>query len=995
MKDETRKRIGKSTWIISIILLIAVGLFIFLTTNEPFIQRDFQRTICKMDNSMQQLIEKGLNHEELEKCNTGLTVFMNDTLVFWNRNDASPKLMKRKVVVGRDTICPLLTGNYFIKSYQNGTMTYYVYRLVNTTYPIENKYFDNHLNNLPPFIDANISLTEDGGTKLTNCDGKVLANYTIAKKPRLKQPYRTIWPIPILLLLIIGLILTYRKTTSEQHKEEKKTRVVEFGIASILLVSIVGTIIYYKFSVNRENEQMEQLAQRLVEKRDIDFEESYANFAKQLQTDTTLREMLFAESNVLTDVILGYTKELVFDTTMQTYQTTLTLCSPEEEINIEPEGYVIDCDKYFLEKLANNKQKKVGNGLYFLDYYTLDPNYLGKILISSKDNQQKKTLYFEFYKPIAPEGFGFPQLLQETNSQKPYQYSVASYRDDQLVYKYGRYVYPSFLNSLKIKNKNIAYSKNYKHYAIIDDEHNALVISTPTMKFSEKVSPFAIFFLGLSIPFLLIVWLCRPKGDKKRKTFRRRLQTIIFLTLGIALIAIGPVSIVYMQTLYNQKTEATQFETTRTLMIEMSNDLDIAELLRTATRDTWNRILQQYATAFFTDINLYHSNGQLLATTRPEIYELHLQAPIMNAEAYQNIHRNKELYYTHDEHLGKGKYASAYIPLNDVNGNTLAYLNTPYFSSNTDLHNEIKNFVLTYINIILVLLGVAIVVILHLTKRITQPLALIQSNLSKYELIGKNEPIEYKGEDEIGQLVQEYNNLIVKLHKSVEELKRTTTESAWRGVARQVAHEIKNSLTPMRLSIQMLQRNMENGKATTEQIQRTNNTLIEQIDALSDIASSFSSYAKLPENHPQPLDLAELVGNVVNFYDNVGNITFTYNYDPNQNHTFNGDKTNLNSAVTNVVKNAVQAIGSKQEGRIDVSLTTTENTFVIRVKDNGKGIKEEDKDKIFLPNFTTKTGGSGVGLSLTYNIIITAGGTISFESTEGEGAEFIIELPKK
>ena len=181
MKDETRKRIGKSTWIISIILLIAVGLFIFLTTNESFIQRDFQRTICKMDNSMQQLIEKGLNHEELEKCNTGLTVFMNDTLVFWNRNDVSPKLMKRKVVVGHDTICPLLTGNYFIKSYQNGTMTYYVYRLVNTTYPIENKYFDNHLNNLPPFIDANISLTEDGGTKLTNCDGKVLANYTIAK----------------------------------------------------------------------------------------------------------------------------------------------------------------------------------------------------------------------------------------------------------------------------------------------------------------------------------------------------------------------------------------------------------------------------------------------------------------------------------------------------------------------------------------------------------------------------------------------------------------------------------------------------------------------------------------------------------------------------------------------------------------------------------------------------------------------------------------------
>lgn len=997
MKDETRKRIGNSIWMISIALLIITGVFIVLATNETFVQKHFQRTIQKMDLSMQKLIDKGLNHEELEKSHTGLTIFMSDTLVFWNTNDVSPKLMKRKVVVGHDTICPLLTGNYFVKSYQSGTMTYYVYRLINTTYQIENKYFENHLQTLPPFIEADIDLTDEGGTKITNCDGKVLANYTITKKPRLKQPFRTIWPFPIILLLVIGLLVAYKKTATEPQKEEKKkTRVVEIGIAAILLISIIGTFIYYKYSVKHENEQLERLAQTLVDKRDLAFEESYANFAEQLKADTSLREMLFAESNVLTDVILGYTKELMFDTTMQAYHTTLTLCAPDEEIDIEPEGYVTGCDNYFLEKLANNKQKRVGDELYFLDYYTLDPNYLGKIRINSRDNQQQKTLYFEFYKPIAPEGFGFPQLLQENNSQKPYQYSVASYRDNQLVYKYGKYVYPNFFNSMKVKDKEITYSKNYKHYAIIDGEHNALIISTPTMKFSEKVSPFAVFFLGLAIPFLLIVWLSRPKEDnKKRKTFRRRLQTIIFLTLGVALLAIGPVSVVYMQTLYNQKTETAQFETTRTLMLEMSNDLNIGELLINASRDNWNGILQQYATTFFTDLNLYHRNGQLLATTRPEIYELHLQAPMMNAEAYQNIHRNKELYFTHDEKLGKGKYASAYIPLNDNNGNTLAYLNTPNFSSSADLHDEIKNFVLTYINILLVLLGAALVVILHFTKRITQPLALIQSNLSKYELVGKNEPIDYKGEDEIGQLVQEYNKLRVKLDKSVEELKRTTTESAWQEVAKQAAHEIKNSLTPMRLSIQMLQRNMENGNATPEQIQRTNNTIIEQIDALSNIANSFSTYAKMPENHPQPLDLAELVGNVVNFYDNVENITFTYNYDPTQDHTFNGDKTNLNSAVTNIVKNAVQAIGSKPEGRIDVSLTVTENTFVIRVKDNGKGIKEEDKGKIFLPNFTTKTGGSGIGLSLTFNIIKASGGTVYFESKEGEGAEFVIELPKK
>jgi nitrogen fixation/metabolism regulation signal transduction histidine kinase len=256
------------------------------------------------------------------------------------------------------------------------------------------------------------------------------------------------------------------------------------------------------------------------------------------------------------------------------------------------------------------------------------------------------------------------------------------------------------------------------------------------------------------------------------------------------------------------------------------------------------------------------------------------------------------------------------------------------------------------------------------------------------------EYIIYEREDELSTLVRAYNLMVHDLSESSKMAAQAERDKAWSEMARQVAHEIKNSLTPMRLSVQLLQHNIDNGKATPEQIQRTTNTLIEQIDALSDIASSFSRYAKLPENHPQPLDLAELVGNVVNLYDNAENIAFYYEFDKTKDHTFNGDKTNLNSAVSNLIKNAVQAIGSKPDGRINVGLKDAETSFVISVKDNGKGIKDEDKDRIFLPNFTTKSGGSGVGLSLTYNIVHAAGGTISFESQEGEGAEFIITLPK-
>ena len=267
--------------------------------------------------------------------------------------------------------------------------------------------------------------------------------------------------------------------------------------------------------------------------------------------------------------------------------------------------------------------------------------------------------------------------------------------------------------------------------------------------------------------------------------------------------------------------------------------------------------------------------------------------------------------------------------------------------------------------------------------------------MRRVDINKSNEKLEWKRKDEIGALINQYNQLVVELEKSAAELKRTTTESAWRGVARQVAHEIHNSLTPMRLSVQLLQRAVEQQSDDLEErVQRTTATLLEQIDALSDIASSFSQYAKLPVNNPQPFDLAELVGNLVNLYDNMENIEFSYVFDAQTDYTFNGDKTNLNSAIGNIIKNAVQAVATKPNGRIDVSLRSTGAAFVVSVKDNGKGIKEEDKKMIFVPNFTTKTGGSGVGLSLAYNIIHSAGGTITFESKEGEGTEFVIELPR-
>lgn len=961
-------------------------------TNPNYLSKRIQRSFQKEQLKIETLLAQETNLETFENNGIGVFVYHNDSLQYWNTNEVSPRLLRRKVILGTDTICNLLNGDYYIKSFKKADEQWFVFKQVNSTYKLENEYFENKFRLCKLPAETKVKFNQDGIFELSTNQGKMVGKFSIVKtKPTNRQ--KDYFFIGAGVLFIIGIVLLVK--TRHSNEDKKSHFRVEYTIFAILILAIIATYAYNKWCQAKENKQMAALAEKLMDKHDVRFERSFAGFSELVKTDTDLHDMIYSESNVLADVILGYCKELLFDETMAKYNVSLTLCKGNEEISIQPEGYIMGCEDYFEDLLANNKNEQVEECLYFMDYNTLDPSYLGIIELQSNDTSKYKTLYFEFYKPVAPEGFGFPQLLQEKNNQNGNDYSVANYKNDLLVYKYGKYIYPNYYKNIKTKEGDYSIDNNYKHYTLRNANGNVLIISTPRKGWSEITAPFAVFFLGMLIPMLLIYWLCKPKEKRswKDRTLRQKMQTVVFSTLAIALITVVPVSLIYMRSLYNKKTLETHYETTRTVATELSNNEKKA-LSENTSRDEWTEILQHYANTFFIDLNLYAKDGHLTATTRQEVYELNLQGPLMNPEAYKHIHGNEEIYYTHEELLGKGSYESAYIPLTDANGVTLAYLNTPYFSSVTDLQKEIRNFVLTYINIILVLLGIALIFVLSITRRLTEPLTLIQNKLGDIKIDQKNEPIEWKGNDEIGALVKQYNQLIVQLEESTAELKRNTTEKAWRGVARQVAHEIKNSLTPMRLSVQMLQRNVENGNATPEQIKRTSNTLIEQIDALSDIAASFSRYAKLPENHPQPLDLAELLQNLVNLYDNQENIQFQLEYDPQADHTYEGDKTNLNSAIGNIIKNATQAIGSKPEGLVLVSLKVTETHFIISVKDNGKGIKEEDKERIFLPNFTTKSGGSGVGLSLAYNIVLSVGGTITFESEEGRGAEFVVSLPK-
>jgi nitrogen fixation/metabolism regulation signal transduction histidine kinase len=260
--------------------------------------------------------------------------------------------------------------------------------------------------------------------------------------------------------------------------------------------------------------------------------------------------------------------------------------------------------------------------------------------------------------------------------------------------------------------------------------------------------------------------------------------------------------------------------------------------------------------------------------------------------------------------------------------------------------------------------------------------------------LGKEQtPILYKGDDEIGVLVREYNTKLLELQESSEKLARTEREMAWREMAKQVAHEIKNPLTPMKLRIQHFQRSFDpNADDADDRIAQFSDSLIEQIDALTNIANAFSNFAKMPKSQFEKVDLVRIVRSVVDTFSAEEHVTI--NAEIAVDHAYiMADKELMLRVFNNLIKNAIQAIPMNNAGLIEIQLKEEDKKVVIAVRDNGMGISEEMKDKIFVPNFTTKSTGTGLGLAMVKQIIESHDGQISFESEPGNTI-FTIRLPK-
>ncbi len=656
------------------------------------------------------------------------------------------------------------------------------------------------------------------------------------------------------------------------------------------------------------------------------------------------------------------------------------------------------------QKILTKAQPIAGHTNIFLSKDEIGhPSYiLLKKLPNIASGSQVPQLIIEFKKAARKQSKVYTNLL----SQKEFKglddlrnYDYAIVKNAKPIVQQGVLAdEPNFAKAPEIKGhlKMTQGESVYFMYRAAENEY--VILKKPKNNLFHPVSLFSFIFGFL----LLMVILLAAINSKiailpdnlnfqfwNKPSLKNRIQfSIILLTIAIFLV-IAVVSVYFLTDSYSS------YDKSR-LSRKVSGVQTSAEQYLHQANDSLNLLsnyVEDIAKAERIDFNIFNLKGQLIQSSEMDIFKRGVLSPKMNAYAFEFLKNSGKSDLQIEESISTQTFTSAFTTLADSKGQTIAYVGIPYRNQQRTQTDDVVNFLGNLVNVYVSLLMLAAGISIRVAEKITKPITTIGENLKEIKLGKSNEPLEWKTNDEIGALVGEYNRMIVKLEHSAKLLARSEREGAWREMAKQVAHEIKNPLTPMKLSIQYLQHAFRSNPDNIEPLlKRVSITLIEQIDSLAQIADEFSNFAKMPRANNQQIKLNDLVESVHDLFKESKNTEVNLSL-PDQPFYVFADKNHLVRVLNNMIKNAVEAIPDSRAGKIDVTLTQEDNLAVIKVIDNGVGIPDEMKERVFVPNFTTKNSGTGLGLAISKNIIESVNGTIYFETEKDVGTTFFVKLP--
>lgn len=632
---------------------------------------------------------------------------------------------------------------------------------------------------------------------------------------------------------------------------------------------------------------------------------------------------------------------------------------------------------------------------------TKDSSYLGSLFVLVQPRSYENTTLV-------------PELLRQTNSistltENGYVFGI--YDNRKLVSSFTGFNFADTVtpSQLPVTGYYFKDSLGYSQLWYNTGNNKLLVIAKKNNWVFNLITLFAYLF----VLFIILAFAVyggrkmindRPGLTKIRDLFRFNLRSQIQLTfIGVSILSflvIGIVTISFFIHRFNVRT-TNQLITNSQIIAHEIEQMVKSEIIPdndfgtgpSANGSEFEKQIEDMASIHNTDINFYAKNGALIVSSQPFIYTREILSTRMNPFAFNELHYNQSTRITQIEKIGNFSYNNVYMPIKDEKEETIAYLNIPSLRSQNELKEEISDFLVTLIILNALIFIFAGAIAVAITGRITSSLELIGNKMKDIKIGALNEEIEWKGNDEIGMLISEYNKMVKQLEQSAEALAKSEREGAWRQMARQVAHEIKNPLTPMKLSIQYLQKAMQDDTPNAVELsKKLASTLIEQIDQLSKIAGDFSQFANIENISPERFDITELLNKLVNLYKTDSGISIQFN-EPTGSVEIISDKSQINRLFTNLIKNAIEAYPESEMPRIQIKQYTQDKDVVVAVTDYGSGIEDSLQSKIFTPNFTTKSSGTGLGLAICKAIVDKAGGKIWFATSPGAGTTFYVKLP--
>lgn len=654
-------------------------------------------------------------------------------------------------------------------------------------------------------------------------------------------------------------------------------------------------------------------------------------------------------------------------------------------------------DQAYSEEITNWGRRIKTTNFYSVNNPKSDLAFLGAFRNISS-NGKTVNFYMEFYPKRSYKSYSFPNLLIENQPSIQSQLSLSSakYTFRELSSVSGKFNYRTDARWIE-KNKERYFMQKYNgfnHYIYVPDVYNYYILS------EEDEGGFWVYILYFFYAFVIYlcisfitVWIFRISNSKMQiiYKFSSKYLTAFIVLLVLSFVSIFYVSLNYMQRKYEDEQKDNLESTKNYIQMALQEKYYWQESLDSTMTAALNFDLQDMSYIYQTDIHVYDNDGKLIGSSQPTLFSRELISRRISPIVYFSRTENSNQY----ERIGELEYLTAYTDFYNGDFLQIGYIAVPQFLSGDLLQSDLESFLTVIVHIYLIIIVLFIILSLIINRQLSSPLAMMMESLKQIRIGQENKKINYKPRDEIGVLVEQYNKTVDELEKSALMLAKSERESAWKSMARQVAHEINNPLTPMKLTIQHLQHIKKvDEKRFEEYFEKSSDMLIEQIENLSKIAGTFSSFAKLPEANFKRVDVAKKLKSVfVLFSNNSNNVKVKYEGESEGIFVF-ADREQLILVFNNLLKNALQAIPSTREGEIEIRIESTEKQVRIFIKDNGKGISDDVKEKLFTPNFTTKSTGMGLGLSISRNIIRMAGGDITFETTQNVGTEFKVILPR-